>query len=203
MPNEVKGDGVGLQAVRTVMIPYFLNKSRRQTSKYAQMLLFNKVYYMSASPRTQARIDMLACVNPTGEVGRNIARDEFNEHKVKQTKESLRGLHGQLSDMNVSKAVLGGSILSQVEAHDREAMLLPQAGGRSSHDYFDLEQKDQIKKEIKRAKPFDKDREKFMFYDKSNGSVFSGLTESELKRFVDRNKKLFSRIDPNKFLKRQ
>ena len=31
--------------------------------------------------QNSAQIDMLACVNPTGEVGRNIVRDEFNECK--------------------------------------------------------------------------------------------------------------------------
>ena len=200
---EHEGDGLGLQAVRTVMIPYFLNKSVNQTSKYAQMLLINKVYYMCASVRTQARIDLLACVNPTGEVGRSLARDEYNEHKVRETKDCLRGLHGQLSDMNVSKSLLGGNILSQMAAHDREAMLLPHAGGRTSHDYFSQDQKNQIREEIKRVKPFDRKRVKVEYYDKIKGSVFSGLKESELNRFVVRNKKLFARTDPHKFMKRE
>ena len=43
---EHEGDGVGLRALRTVMIPYFLNRREKQTSKYAPMLLINKVYFM-------------------------------------------------------------------------------------------------------------------------------------------------------------
>ena len=197
---EHEGDGLGLRAMRTVMIPYLLNKSERQTSKYAPNLLLNKIYFLGASPRTQARIDLLACVNPSGEVGRSLARDEFNEHKVRGTKECLRGLHSQLTDMNVSKSMLGSNVLSQIETHDRDSTLIPQGGGRSSHSYFSDDQKNKIREEIERVKPFDKRREKIQFYDKSKGSVFSGLSEINLKRFLERNRKLFGRNDPNKFL---
>ena len=198
---EHEGDGLGLRAVRTVMIPYFLNRSLKQTSKYAPMLLLNKVYYLGASPRTQARIDMLACVNPTGEVGHNLARDEFNEHKVRGTKECVRGLHSQLTDINISKSMLGGSILSQIETHDKESLLIPHSGGRNSHNYFSEDQKNKIKQEILIIKPFDKNRQKIQYYDKSNGSVFSGLSESDIQRFLERNKRLFARKDPHKFMK--
>ena len=200
---EHEGDGVGLRALRTVMIPYFLNRREKQTSKYAPMLLLNKVYFMGASPRTQARIDLLACVNPTGEVGRNLARDEYNEHKVRGTKECLRGLHSQLTDINVSKSMLGSNVLSQIETHDKESMLVQQSGGRSSHRYFNDDQRSIIKQEIQRIKPFEKQREKNQYYDKSKGSVFAGLAESNIKRFVERNKRLFSRNDPHKFMKNQ
>ena len=198
---EHEGDGYGLRALRTAMIPYMLNRREKQTSKYAPMLLLNKVYFMGASPRTQARIDLLACVNPTGEVGRNLARDEFNEHKVKSTKDCLRGLHSQLTDVNVSKSMLGSNVLSQIEAHGKASLLISQTGGRSSHSYFNEDQKSKIKEEIERVKPFDRNRAKIQYYDKSKGSVFSGLSELQLKRFLERNKKLFARKDPHKFMK--
>ena len=44
---------------------------------------------------------------------------------------------------------------------------------------------------------------KIQYYDKSKGSVFAGLAESDIKRFVERNQKLFSRNDPHKFMKSQ
>ena len=197
---EHAGDGLGIRALRTVMILYMLNKREKQTSKYAPMLLLNKIYYLGASPRTQARIDMLACVNPTGEKGRNLARDEYNEHKVRATKECLRGLHSQLSDINVSKAMLGGHMLSQIESHDKESLQMAQSGGRSSHKYFNPDQKEKIKQEIQRVKPFDKSREKIKFYDKSKGSVFSGLAKPQVERFLERNKRLFARRDHHKFM---
>ena len=200
---EHEGDGYGLRALRTVMIPYMLNRREKQTSKYAPMLLLNKVYFMGASPRTQARIDLLACVNPTGEVGRNLARDEFNEHKVKSTKDCLRGLHSQLTDVNVSKSMLGSNVLSQIEAHGKASLLISQTGGRSSHSYFNEEQKSKIKEEIERVKPFDRNRAKIQYYDKSKGSVFSGLSEEKLQRFIERNRRLFGRNDPHKFIKYQ
>ena len=199
---EHAGDGLGLRAMRTVMILYCLNKREKQTSKYAPMLLLNKIYYLGASPRTQARIDMLACVNPTGENGRNIARDQYNEHKVRETKDCLRGLHSQLTDINVSKAMLGGHVLSQIESHDRESLQVPQRGGRSSHSYFSSDQKTKIKQDIKKVRPFDKNREKIRFYDKSKGSVFSGLSKPAIQRFLERNKKLFARRDPHKFMEK-
>ena len=102
--------------------------------------------------------------------------------------------------MNVSKSMLGSNVLSHIETHDRDSTLIPQGGGRSSHSYFSDDQKNKIREEIERVKPFDKRREKIQFYDKSKGSVFSGLSEINLKRFLERNRKLFGRNDPNKFL---
>jgi hypothetical protein len=95
---EHEGDGLGLRAVRTVLIPYFLNrKEDLQDSKYAPRLLFNRIWYLQASERTQARIDLMACCNPSGKPGHSISRDMQNEFKVKSTKVLLRGLHSQLA----------------------------------------------------------------------------------------------------------
>ena len=198
---EHEGDGLGLRAMRTIMIPYFLNKKKKQTSKYAPMLLLNKVRFLGASPRTQERVDLMACVNPTGEAGRNVARDEYNEHKVRTTKECLRGLHSQLTDTNISKSMLGSNVLSQLESHDKESILSKNYGGKSSHSYFSTEEKARIKQEVDGVEPFDRNREKIDYFDKSSGSVFGGLAVSDLQRFLERNKKLFSRNDPHKFLK--
>ena len=200
---EHEGDGLGLRGMRTIMIPYFLNKRKQQTSKYAPMLLLNKVYFMGASPRTQDRVDLLACVNPTGETGRNVARDEYNEHKVRSCKEVLRGLHSQLTDANISKSMLGSNTLSILESHDKDSILSSHSGGKSSHSYFSDEERAKIKEEVEKIEPFDRNRDRVEFYDKSKGSVFGGLAESDLQRFLVRNKKLFSRNDPHKFLQKQ
>ena len=56
---EHESDGLGLRAVRLAMIPYFLNRKQdHQDSKYAARLLVNRIWYMQASQRTKARIDL-------------------------------------------------------------------------------------------------------------------------------------------------
>ena len=194
---EHEGDGLGIRAVRIGMIPYFLNKKLAQTSKYAISLLSNLVNFKGASERTKQRIDILATCNPSGGQGNGLARDEVNEHKVKQVKESIRGLHSQLSDSILSKTVLGDNVLHQLKEHDTESMLLRNSGGRTSHRYIGEADRMKIREEIEQIKPFDLKREKREYFDKTSGSVFSGLNSERVVRFLARNKRNFSRSSPH------
>ena len=195
---EHEGDGLGLRAIRTVMIPYMLNRKEHiQDSKYAPRLLFNKIWFLQASQRTQARIDLLACCNPSGKPGHSIARDQENEHKVKSTKNILRGLHSQLGDLPVEKAVLGSNIMDIIEGHDKQAMMVIDEGGKSSCRYLSPEQKTKIREEIRKMKPFNYQREKICYFDKTRG-IFSGLAVDQVERFLLRNKVNFTRNSPHK-----
>ena len=195
---EHEGDGLGLRAVRTVMIPYFLNRKENiQDSKYASRLLFNRIWFLQSSKRTQARIDLMACCNPSGKPGHSIARDMENEHRVKNTKNILRGQHSQLSDIPVEKAVLGSNIMELVDRHDKQAMLVLEEGGKSSYRYLNEAQKLKIREEIQRMKPFDYKRNKVEYFDKIRG-IFCGLTLEKMRRFLERNKRNFSRNCPHK-----
>ena len=195
---EHEGDGMGLRAVRTVLIPYFLNrKENYQDSKYAPRLLFNRIWYLQASPRTQSRIDLMACCNPSGKPGHSNARDQQNEHKVKSTKVLLRGLHSQLGDLPVEKTVTGSNILELITGHDRQAMLVTEEGGKSSSRYISEVQKTKMRGEIRNNKPFSYEREKVDYYDKPRG-VWSGLTAEQIDRFILRNKNNFRRNSPHK-----
>ena len=195
---EHEGDGLGLRAARTVMIPYFLNrKADTQDSKYAPRLLFNRIAFLQSSLRTQARIDNMACCNPSGKPGRSIARDQQNEHKVKTTKMLLRGLHSQLTDLSVEKTIVGSNILELLESHDKSAMLLPEDGGKTSHRYLSDVQKEKIRKEVVRVDPFNTKREKVDYFDKTRG-MFSGLKLEQIDRFLIRNKANFKRNSPHR-----
>ena len=177
---------------------YMLNKKEAQTSKYAKSLLSNMVYYMGASEKTKVRIDMLATCNPSGGSGSGLARDQVNEHHVRSVKDTVKGLHSQLTDSVLAKAVLGGNVLSQIRTQDEESMLLRGTGGRSSHRYMDEDQRRKIREDMERIRPFDVKREKIDFYEKSAGSVFHGLTIERVERFLKRNKKNFCRGYPHK-----
>jgi hypothetical protein len=195
---EHEGDGLGIRAVRKVMMLYMLNKKIAQTSKYARALLFNLVYFLGASDRTKARIDLLATCNPTGRAGAGLARDMVNVHQVRNVKETVRGLHSQLTDTVLAKAILGGNVLSQIKAQDEESMLLLNGGGRTSHRYISDEQKMKIREDIEKVRPFDEKRQKIEYYEKSSGSVFSGLTVERVEWFLKRNRVNFSRSFPHK-----
>ena len=180
------------------MIPYCLNrKSHIQDSKYAARLLANRIAFLQSSPRTQQRIDNMACCNPSGKLGRSIARDQQNEHKVKSTKMLLRGMHSQLTDLSVEKTTVGSNILEMVESHDRQAMLLPEDGGRSSHRYLSDDQKKKVRESIQRMRPFNVDSAKVDYYDKSRG-MFSGLDVEQIERFLLRNKAHYKRNCPHR-----
>ena len=195
---EHEGDGMGIRAVRKAMIPYFLNKKMAQTSKYAISLMSDLVNYMGSSERTKHRIDLLATCNPTGGLGKGLARDQVNEHKVKLVKNSVRGLHSQLSDSVLSKTVLGANVLNQLQEHDNESMLLSLSGGRTSYRYIGEDLRGKIRSEIEKVKPFDLSRGKTDYFEKPSGSVFSGLTMERVDKFLTRNKVNFKRNFPNK-----
>ena len=187
-----------MRAVRTVLIPYFLNrKEDLQDSKYAPRLLFNRIWYLQASERTQARIDLMACCNPSGKPGHSISRDMQNEFKVKSTKVLLRGLHSQLGDLSVEKTVTGSNILEIIEEHDKQSMLIPEEAGKSSCRYISEAQKTKIRAEIAKMKPFEYKRPKIEYFDKPRG-VFSGLSAEQIDRFILRNKNNFRRNSPHK-----
>ena len=195
---EHEGDGLGLRALRTVMMTYFLNrKENLQDSKYAPRLLFNRIWYLQASQRTKVRMDHLACCNPSGKPGRSIARDQQNEHKVKSTKAVLSGLHSQLGVLTVEKAVTGSNILEIIDGHDRQAMMMAEQGGKSSYRYLSRDQRLKIRGEISKMKPFSYDREKVEYFEKPR-SVFSGLSLEQIDRFLERNKNNFRRNSPHK-----
>ena len=195
---EREGDGLGLRAVRTVMILYCLNRKQDvQDSKYAARLLNNRIWYLQSSDRTRARIDLMACCNPSGKIGHCIARDQENEHKVKSTKNILRGLHSQLGDIPVEKSVLGSNILELIESHDKESMLLREESGKSSYRQFGEVEKGKIRSEIRQHRPFDNDREKVEYYDKGM-SVFEGLEIDQIERFLARNRDKFVKNSPHR-----
>ena len=195
---EHHGDGLGIRGVRVAMIPYFLNKQKAQTSKYAIALLTNLINFKGASERTKQRIDLLATCNPSGGLGKGLARDHFNEHKVKLVKQSVKGLHSQLTDSMLSKTVLGDNVLNLLQEHDNESMLLQTSGGRTSHRYIGEEERKKIREELEQVMPFDLNREKREHYDKSSGSVFSGLSVERVEKFVARNKHNLKRSYPHK-----
>jgi hypothetical protein len=105
------------------MMFYSLNRKFVQHSKSAMALMSN-LAFMGASPRTKARIDLLVTCNPTGGLGKGLPRDQINDHDVKVVKESLLRLHSQITDNVLSKAILGDNVLSQIQEHDDQSMLL-------------------------------------------------------------------------------
>ena len=77
-------------------------------------------------------------------------------------------------------------------------MLLLHTGGRSSHNYISDDKKRRIREDIERVRPFDREREKIEYDDRSTGSVFSGLDITRLEWFLERNRVSFYRSYPHK-----
>ena len=190
---EEEGDAYGLRGLKTSMICYFLNrKQNRQDSKYAAALLLDLVLELGASPRTRARMENTVCVNRSGKLGGGTHRDMVNEHIVRETKTAIRGMHSNLKDLNIDKTISSLSVVTQLTDHDRKSML-NYSGTHSSHDYIGSDRREVMRDEIAKIDPFSRNRVKCDFFDKSRGSPFSGLNLEKIGRFVDRNKKNFSR----------
>ena len=97
---EGEKDALGLRALKTAMVTYFLNrKENRQDSKYAAALLFDLVLELSASERTRTRMENTVCINTSGKPGDGKHRDLVNEHIVRETKGAIKGMHSNLKEI--------------------------------------------------------------------------------------------------------
>ena len=189
---EEEADSLGLQALRIVMIPYFLGRKEKQDSKYASTLLTDLVMELSASPRTRERMNQLVCVNPSGRPGQAIARDKRCEHEVRRAKEEMRGLHGSLKDIQVEKRITGQNALHLILEHDRESLLLNNVN-QSTYDYMGSERRNMIAEELDKVEVFSKSRKKVSFKEQTSCRVFGRVTLQKLERFIDLKKKNFNR----------
>ena len=72
--SEKENDSVALRALRRVMVPYFLNKSKSQTSKYGRYTLLDLIVFLSSSERSQTRMEHMETVNPSGTRGGGMFR---------------------------------------------------------------------------------------------------------------------------------
>ena len=191
---EEEGDALGLRGLKTSMICYFLNrKQNRQDSKYAAALLLDLVLELGASERTRARMENTVVVNRSGKVGGGVHRDMVNEHIVKETKTAIRGMHSNLKDVHLEKTINSLSIVSQITDHDRKSMLNYKSYGHASNDFIGFDRREVMKTEIAKTDPFNKNREKIDFFEKTTGSPFTGLNMEKINRFTERNKKHFNR----------
>ena len=191
---EHEGDATGLRAIRKLLIPYMLNRNANiQNSKYAMWLTRDEVNYATSSERTKARIDLLACANPSGVKGKCVHRDKLNEHIIRKCKNSLKGMHSSLEDLQVEKTILSMDVCNQIVDHDRLSMLMPPSGGGTSYRQFSKENVSDIRREYKRIQPFSMNREKIFYTSKPTPSVYSGLAMEDLLRFLKRNQEHFSK----------
>ena len=116
---EEEGDAEGLRALRRIMVPYFLAKSpERLVSKYASFTLIDLVVEMSASPRTQKRMDLYVVINPSGTAGGGLFRDKFEENCIQSVKRCLRKCHGGIYDIKLEKEIGGLSVVSELVHHN-------------------------------------------------------------------------------------
>ena len=116
---EEEGDAEGLRALRRIMVPYFLAKSpERLVSKYASFTLIDLVVEMSASPRTQKRMDLYVVINPSGTAGGGLFRDKFEENCIQSVKRCLRKCHGGIDDIKLEKEIGGLSVVSELVHHN-------------------------------------------------------------------------------------
>ena len=72
-------------------------------------------------------------------------------------------------------------------------MLFTSSGSTSSHDYMGDDRRAVMAEEIAKVNPFNTNRKKVTFFDKSMGSPYAGLTKEKVDRFVVRNKSNFKR----------
>ena len=191
---EEEGDAEGLRALRRIMVSYFLaKKPERQDSKYASFTLIDLVVELAASERSRKRMDLYVVVNPSGYPGGGLFRDKFQEHCIRAVKDCLRGTHGGLDDIKLEKEIGGLSVLTCMQQHVRSSALRGKVGKQHSRDLVGETVQELLEENVAKYDPFNRDRkETHVFFDKSKGNPYKGLTVHDLDRFIERKKQEYS-----------
>ena len=131
---ERENDAVGLRALRRVMVPVFLLKSKAQTSKYARYTLMDLVVELSSSERSQVRMEHLVTVNPSGTKGGGMFRDKYNEVMVRLVKDAIKRQHSALRDLQIQTLIKSLSVMTSLHNHNLKSRLYETKGRQRSGD---------------------------------------------------------------------
>ena len=196
-----ENDALGLRALRRIMGIYFLNKGPTQSSSYARFVLTDLVVEASASERSRTRMDHLVTVNPTGSRGGGMFRDMFNEVMVRLVKEALKRQHSILKDLQVKTLVTSLSVMTSLHQFNLDSRLCAPIKKTDSYDTVGEERGQLMEELVNGCDPFNLDRDKVTFVEKSSrsllGSPFAGVEEKDVKRFVNRVKTKFMLLYPD------
>lgn len=182
---ERENDAVGLRALRRVMIPVFLLKSKAQTSKYARYTLMDLVVELSSSERSQVRMEHLVTVNPSGTRGGGMFRDKYNEIMVRLVKDAIKRQHSALRDLQIQTLIKSLSVMTNLHHHNLESRMYETKGRQRSGDLVGKQRWELLTEVTSEMDPFNLSREVETDFElKSKGSPFYGLEISELLRFI-------------------
>ena len=189
---ERENDAVVLRALRRVMIPMFLMKSKAQTSKYARYTLMDLVIELSASERSQVRMEHLVTTNPSGTRGGGMFRDKWNEVMVRLVKDAIRRQHSALRDLQIQTLIKSLSVMDNLHRHNLKSRLYETKGRQRSGDLVGKQRWELLTEITTEVNPFNLSREMVSDFElKSKGSPFVGLKIPELQRFMTNVKRDF------------
>ena len=162
-----------------------LASTKNQTSKYAPSLIHDLVEEMASSARTRMRLKQHMVMNPGGGRAGGQFYDKWCETRVRAVKGVLRNTHGKIDDLLLDKCLCSMSVETAVVEHDMESLLHGKHGKEPSHKYMGEKVREVMEEEVSSADPFNRDRLKqHTFRDKPRGSMYAGLSMSDVDRFV-------------------
>ena len=198
---ERQGDANALHALRIILVAFFFN-AKGFNSNYAPDLANNVIEYLKESEREQARLDLMACVNLTGQVGCCMAIDKMVETKVRAMKGIFRGMHQGMNEILIEKLVSAGPIIDYIQGNDLEALDLAEfisGGGKHSRTLTKEAEKARISEEISKLAPFNSDQSvrKEKVYNQPIKRMFEDLTKESYVEFICKKKDVYSKHMPH------
>ena len=187
------GDGVGIRAMKLVLVPFFLARAEKQNSKYALYLIREHIDHEGTDSLTKERKDMYCTINVTGKPGSNRAHDTTMENLNLEGKKMLKTQKGDVKPMDLEKNVLASNTMDMMVSLDKEVNGMDGGtGGGHADKKIKEEALEDIKEEIEIAKPFSHSRKKVVFQQRmrtvwAGGQEGGRLSDSNLERFLDRN----------------
>ena len=148
--------------------------------------------YEAASTRDKERINLLVTSNSTGNRECKIALDMCCEHKVRSVKTLCRSFCNQLEPTLITKAVMAQNSTEMVKDHWLECLgkESSKGGGEHKHDFFENEEKEEIRRQLKEMKMFQGESGgKDTKYKVEIRRVWENLSVDNIDSFLERNRK--------------
>ena len=194
MKQAIKnGDAVGIRALKLALIPFFLAKNDKQTSKYALHLFKEHIDFVGADSLTKERLDRYATINISGIPGTNKPHDMTLENLNMPSKDIIKGMKREIEPIELEKKVLASNINNMMVSLDKEVNGIDGAKGGGHADLkLSEEQIEDIDEEVERADAFGRSK-KVVFKQRMRGMWSGGesggrLCDANIVRFLQRNR---------------
>jgi hypothetical protein len=146
------GDATAIRAIHTILAIFFQFSSSNMNSQYGPSLMDECIDYFGLSSTDKMRVDCMAVINSVGKEGKCIGVDTMCEHSVGASKGLMDRYTSTFEPGQLDKTMKANNQVVKLKEEMLDSTLHgdKRSGGGTSFQYFREEEKDLVKKEVRK-----------------------------------------------------